>query len=48
MAHYECQHTGSVQQRAGEAHMVPRAYERFSGFSGSRVRLTIAILAPQA
>ena len=34
-----------VEHRAGDARMVIRAYERFSGFSGSRVSLTVAVLA---
>jgi len=34
-----------IEHRAGDARMVLRAYERFSGFSGSRVSLTVAILA---
>ena len=34
-----------VEHRAGDARMVVRTYERFSGFSSSRVSLTFAILA---
>ena len=34
-----------VEHRAGDARMVIRAYERYSGFSGSRVSLTVAVLA---
>ena len=34
-----------VELRLGDARMIVRTYERFSGFSGSRVSLTFAILA---
>jgi hypothetical protein len=34
-----------VEHRAGDARMIVRTYERYSGFSGSRVSLTFAILS---
>ena len=34
-----------AEHRAGDARMIVRTYERFSGFSGSRVSLTFAILS---
>lgn len=34
-----------VEHRLGDARMLVRTYERFSGFSGSRVSLTFAVLA---
>lgn len=34
-----------VEHKAGDARMIVRSYERYSGFSGSRVSLTFAILA---
>ena len=33
-----------VEHRLGDARMIVRTYERFSGFSGSRLSLTFAIL----